>query len=1183
MLSGLARPLAIVLALLACSSVLAGYGRVAADPFVSDNADGTSTVVWNFTNPADYALASATISGGVASLALQTTWWNSTSAADFAGPDSEANIDRAMWPGAVALATTSGPVTQLALQPGAAGEDTWLDRANQNTNHGADTTMVLDGRNPQSRPILRFDLSSVPAGAVIDDAILNLYEVSGVGAPFVASVYGVTVPWSEMQATWNDRLTATPWGASGGDWDPHVIAQITIDNTVGWRSWNVTQLVDLWYRGRLVNNGMILNGPSTGSDADKTFYSSDYNVDPTRRPRLDIRYRVLGASGTYVSRVGGPGTQAMWQAISWNGTERSLVSDEFAGAPLDPKWTWTNAPAAYDVGTTTPGHLHVVSSTGVDIFGAAFTGNVLADGVVGDFSATMKFSTNPTVDGQKAGLMALLGPRDWYGVQKAYVGATATVNWRVRSTVDAVTTTRFDVDSGNPNPSWVRLQRVGNTFTAYTSTDGSTWTFRDTYAPAFEFPLGIRVAFFTADGASGTALSTDVDYIRVTFGNDATVAVSTRTGDTAPVDGTWSGWSAPYPTPPGSAMAGSSRYIEYRLTLAVTYPDHVPLVGDSNLSWVQYAAAGTVETNDLVPSDLAGWGIISTVHTLNGQAVSYEYSIDSGGSWTPVSPPADLSAVSIATGRIRFRASLTTSNQIVTPTVSEIRLTYTHRLDHFHVTASPAAGAGGAFSVTVTAKDALNATITSWTGTATLAARLLDGVTPGGGVLGTTSLAISAGGTATIATQTYTKAETIRIRASSGAPSGLSGPIVISPGPVTRLALVPTNATLTPFDTQVFTATAFDAFDNPVPGVNFNWTVGGGVGTLNSTTGPSVLFTASPPPANGTLQAAFGAIQATAPIWVVSGLPPWVAIGSPTSGAHVTGVVVIAYTNSADSISIQFDYDAGSGWTAIGSTGVLNGTYFWNTGALNFVGGSLRAIVTNDRTITNSTTVSPIEVDNAPPSIALGAITDDQAGSGTVSIAYATDPDVVRVDFSYFDGAWTGIGSDFSVDGSYVWVPGVPINGVTLRAVSVDDVGLIGADQRQGVGTYVVGSSPPSIAPIPDLHVRTGVTYGLNLTFYVSDPDTPLPALTLGDSDSANVTANPGAYPSLAVTYAAVGTYLVTLWVSDGTDTAWQDPADRRIERAEPSGPRGAPSRGHLRRRHGRRGRTRRSWDPVLQ
>ncbi len=1136
-----ARALAASLILLASVASLLPIPRAAGDPWIVDNPDGTSDAVWNFTSPADYTLANTQITGGAVSLASQPGWWNSTTAADFAGPDSAMNVDLARWPGDVAMASTSGSATLLTLQPDpAAGMDTWLDRNNPALNHGGDATLVLDGRTPQSRPILQFDLSALPANAVVDDTTLSLYQGAGIGNSFTATVYGVTAQWSETQATWNERLSGVSWTSAGGDWNGHAIDQRLLDNTAGWRAWNVTQLVDLWHRGRLPNYGLILFAPNPGADSDKTFYSSDYLTDPTLRPRLDIRYRLLGATAEYVSKVGGTGSSVQWQTIAWNATAHELVSDEFDGASLDPKWIWTNPPASFDVGATTPGHLHVVSGTGVDILGGTFTGNVLSDTVVGDFTAEMKFTNDPAVNGQKAGLMALVTSRDWYGVQRAYVGATATVNWQLRSTVDAVTTTRVDLVSGNPNPAWVRLVRTGNTFQASTSADGTTWTVQDTYNPAFEYPLRIRVAFYVADGLSGTANVADVDHIRVRLGNDATVTVQTRTGNTTPVDAAWSGWSAPYPAASGSAMAGSSRYVEFRLSMAVTYPDHTPAVGDVNISWSNYVSSGTVETNDLVAADLALWGNFTVVEARNGQSIAYEYSLDSGGSWTPVVPPASLQAVSIATGRIRFRATLSTADPTVTPALSELRLTYRHGLDHFYVTASASALAGGPFSVTVTAKDAVNATLAGWTGTVTLDATLLDGITPGGGVLGTTSLAVTSGGTATLATETYTKAEAIRIRATSGTATGLSGRIDVSPGAATRVAVTPDNVTLLPFDGRTFSAQAFDAWNNTVPGGGIAWTVVGGVGTLNTSTGPSVQFVASPPAGRtGSLEAALGGATGVAAIRVVSGVPPWVAILAPAAGAHVTGVVPVRYANGSSSVSVQFDYDAGAGWIPIGSTAVLNGTFLWDTTGLDFTGGTLRATVADNRTVTNTTTVSPIEVDNTPPAIALGAVVDDQAVSGTLTIAYTTDPDVVRVDLSFFDGAWRTIGSDATIDGSYVWTPGSAINGVTLRAVAVDDVNLTGAAENQGVGTRIVGSNPPTIAPIPDLRVRAGTPYDLNLTFYLSDPDTPLSALAVSVSDAANVTATAGAYPSLRVAYAAPGTYVVTLWVSDGTDTAW--------------------------------------------
>src|SRR5204863_8019340 len=164
-------------------------------------------------------------------------------------------------------------------------------------------------------------------GAVIDGATLNLYQSAGVGATFTGYAVQVTSSWNEAQATWNNRMTGTPWGTAGGDINIHVIGQVSLDHTADWRSWNVTLLVDLWYRGRLPNNGLMLAAISTGANADKTSFSSDYAVDATRRPRLDLSYRILGAAGVYGSKVGGPGTSVRWQPIGRTGSAQTLVPE----------------------------------------------------------------------------------------------------------------------------------------------------------------------------------------------------------------------------------------------------------------------------------------------------------------------------------------------------------------------------------------------------------------------------------------------------------------------------------------------------------------------------------------------------------------------------------------------------------------------------------------------------------------------------------------------------------------------------------------------------------------------------------------------------------------------------------------------------------------------------------------
>ena len=74
----------------------------------------------------------------------------------------------------------------------------------------------------------------------------------------------------------------------------------------------------------------------------------------------------------------------------------------------------------------------------------------------------------------------------------------------------------------------------------------------------------------------------------------------------------------------------------------------------------------------------------------------------------------------------------------------------------------------------------------------------------------------------------------------SDAPFTIFVPLV-----VTSVVVNPATASLKVGNTQVFTATAYDQYGNPMPGVTFTWSVSNpAVGTLNTTAGTAVLFTA---------------------------------------------------------------------------------------------------------------------------------------------------------------------------------------------------------------------------------------------------------------------------------------------------------------------------------------------------
>ena len=105
------------------------------------------------------------------------------------------------------------------LHPGAGGFDNVIGERVQNLNMGADTTMYL-GDNYRADPdakrfLLKWDLSSIPAGDTITNADMALFEIGaadaeGVGS-WAAELQRLRRDWSESQSTWNDYIASNAW------------------------------------------------------------------------------------------------------------------------------------------------------------------------------------------------------------------------------------------------------------------------------------------------------------------------------------------------------------------------------------------------------------------------------------------------------------------------------------------------------------------------------------------------------------------------------------------------------------------------------------------------------------------------------------------------------------------------------------------------------------------------------------------------------------------------------------------------------------------------------------------------------------------------------------------------------------------------------------------------------------
>lgn len=174
----------------------------------------------------------------------------------------------------------------ITLQPGTPGMDTSIGSANRNANHGADPNMTIN--NVQYVSLVQFDLSTIPAGAIIQSAQFSLYHASG--STDTASVFGMTRSWTEgtgaehSGATWNSYDGNNAWTTAGGDYDQTSGVAITLPANNQWATWDLTTLTAAWVLGKVPNYGIALTQITSGNN---TFPSSD-NATAANRPKLVV-------------------------------------------------------------------------------------------------------------------------------------------------------------------------------------------------------------------------------------------------------------------------------------------------------------------------------------------------------------------------------------------------------------------------------------------------------------------------------------------------------------------------------------------------------------------------------------------------------------------------------------------------------------------------------------------------------------------------------------------------------------------------------------------------------------------------------------------------------------------------------------------------------------------------------
>lgn len=182
----------------------------------------------------------------------------------------------------------SGPT--VTLNPVA---DTYI-RGGSTSNFGSSPELRLgrDNGGPYMLSLLRFDISAIPSGSLINSATLRWYQSGNRRTQTVAvGAYEITQDWTESGANWNTADGTTAWSpVSGGTYNTPAIDSVSVTTgNYGWYEWNITPLVQEWVDGVSQNYGVQMNFSTINAGTYAIFTSREGTV-AAEQPQLVVDF-----------------------------------------------------------------------------------------------------------------------------------------------------------------------------------------------------------------------------------------------------------------------------------------------------------------------------------------------------------------------------------------------------------------------------------------------------------------------------------------------------------------------------------------------------------------------------------------------------------------------------------------------------------------------------------------------------------------------------------------------------------------------------------------------------------------------------------------------------------------------------------------------------------------------------
>ena len=205
--------------------------------------------------------------------------------------------------------------------------DSFMRADSPTTNYGTLTYLYVQsyttgGIHYNVRSLLQFNLSGIPADAIIDTSQMSLYYYSNAGAGYdpVGRTYWCYAltrhNWVEAQVTWNIYSTGNSWTTAGGDYTVTDGDSLAMPAGYGWVTWDIVNLTQDAYDASTTLDLLVKDGTEdNGTQKLALFYSSEYTDDTAKCPKLYVVYTVPPDPPTSVQATDGTSTANV--TITW--------------------------------------------------------------------------------------------------------------------------------------------------------------------------------------------------------------------------------------------------------------------------------------------------------------------------------------------------------------------------------------------------------------------------------------------------------------------------------------------------------------------------------------------------------------------------------------------------------------------------------------------------------------------------------------------------------------------------------------------------------------------------------------------------------------------------------------------------------------------------------------------------